>query len=177
MGDEAWGTGHQASGTGHLASGVGEPASPGTVRSYRDLRVWAKAMELVVESYRLGRKLPKDEAYGITAQLQRAAVSVPANIAEGNGRNQLGDYLRHLSIAYGSLMELETHVMVARRLGYFSPSDEEGLLGRSREVGKMLRALIARLRVHRAAGSGQRARGSSCDSRRRVEVKGQMPDA
>jgi four helix bundle protein len=75
------------------------------VRSYRDLIVWQKAMDLVVESYRLSRLLPKSEVYGLGSQLQRAAVSVPANIAEGQGREHLGEYVHHLSIANGSLME------------------------------------------------------------------------
>ena len=78
------------------------------IRSYRDLLVWQKEMDLVVESYRIAALLPKSETYGFAIQIQRSAVSVPANIAEGHGRDHLGDYLRHLSIANGSLMELET---------------------------------------------------------------------
>ena len=73
------------------------------VRSYRDLKVWEKSMDLVVESYRVSRLLPKAEMFGLISQIQRAAVSVPANIAEGHGREHMGDYLRHLSIASGSL--------------------------------------------------------------------------
>ncbi len=84
-----------------------------TVRSYRDLKVWEKAMDLVVESYRLTQLFPRGETYGLTAQIQRAAVSIPANIAEGHGRDHLGNYLRHLSVANGSLMELETHLLIA----------------------------------------------------------------
>ena len=71
------------------------------VKSYRDLQVWQKAMALVVESYSVAKFLPKSESYGLIGQMQRAAVSVPANIAEGHGREHLGDYLRHLSIANG----------------------------------------------------------------------------
>lgn len=85
------------------------------VKSYRELKVWEKAMGLVVESYRLAGLLPKAESYGLASQIQRAAVSVPANIAEGHGRDHLGDYLRHLSVAKGSLMELETHLSIATR--------------------------------------------------------------
>ena len=80
-----------------------------TVNSYRDLRVWQKAMDLVVTSYEVAKQFPQSELYGLVSQIQRAAVSIPANIAEGHGREHLGDYLHHLSIANGSLMELETH--------------------------------------------------------------------
>jgi four helix bundle protein len=80
-----------------------------TVKSYRDLKVWEKAMDLVVESYRITKLLPRGEAYGLATQIQRAAVSIPANIAEGHGIDHLGDYLRHPSMAKGSLTELETH--------------------------------------------------------------------
>lgn len=121
-------------------------------------------MELVVESYRLTRELPRAEVYGLTAQLRRSAVSVPANIAEGNGRNQLGDYLRYLSIAHGSLMELETHIVLATQLGFFSASDQEGLLGRTREVGMMLRRLVASLRS-RLPGAVRSSRAMTTASR------------
>ena len=79
------------------------PTTP--VKSYRDLLVWQKAMDLVEESYSVASQLPKTETFGLVSQIQRAAVSVPANIAEGHGRQHLGDYLHHLSIANGSLME------------------------------------------------------------------------
>lgn len=74
------------------------------IKSYRDLLVWQKAMDLVVDCYRYVDALPKNETYGLISQVRRAAVSVPANIAEGHGRDHLGDYLRHLSMANGSLM-------------------------------------------------------------------------
>jgi hypothetical protein len=78
------------------------------IKSYRDLRVWGLAMDLVVESYRTNRSFPKEEIYALTAQFRRAAVSIPSNIAEGHGRKHTREYLHHLSIANGSLMELET---------------------------------------------------------------------
>jgi four helix bundle protein len=84
-----------------------------TITSYRDLQVWQKAMDLVVQSYRFTKILPKSETCGLSSQIQRAAASVPANIAEGHGREHLGDYLRHLPIANGSLLELETHILAA----------------------------------------------------------------
>jgi four helix bundle protein len=113
------------------------------IRSYRDLRVWQKGVDLAVESYRAARRLPRSEVYGLSIQIQRAAVSIPANIAEGHGRDHLGDYLHHLSIANGSLMELETHLLVASRLTHLRSSDIEPVLLRSAEVGRMLNGLVA----------------------------------
>lgn len=84
-----------------------------TVQCYRDLLVWQKAMEVVLACYRLSETFPKTETFGLASQLRRAAVSIPANIAEGHGREHLGDYLHHLSIANGSLMEAETHLLLA----------------------------------------------------------------
>ena len=115
------------------------------VKCYRDLKVWEKAMELVVESYRVSRLLPKTEMFGITSQIQRATVSIPANIAEGHGREHLGDYLHHLSIARGSLMELETHMLIITRL--YIPMDEvKCALDMVRELDRMLSGLTKRLR-------------------------------
>ena len=117
-----------------------------TVRSYQDLKVWQKSVDLAIECYRVAKKFPKSETYGLTSQLQKSAVSVPANIAEGHGREHLGDYLRHLSIAYGSLMELETHLLIANRLSYADSSDIEATLLRAREIGRMLNGLMTRLK-------------------------------
>jgi len=83
------------------------------IRSYRDLQVWQKAMDLVVERYKVVNLLPKNEVYCLATQIQRAAVSIPANIAERHGREHLGDYLHNLSCANGSLMELETLFLIA----------------------------------------------------------------
>jgi four helix bundle protein len=93
------------------------------IRSYRDLELWQKAMDLVVETYGLTNLLPKSETYGLSSQIRRAAASVPANIAEGHGREHLGDYVHHLSVANGSLMELETHILVAGRLKYVQQAE------------------------------------------------------
>ena len=116
------------------------------VQSYRDLLVWQKAMELVVECYKFVSSLPKNETYGLISQVQRAAVSIPANIAEGHGRDHLGDYLRHLSIANGSLKELETHLLLVGRLGYCHEDDAEPLLAKCAEIGKMLAGLSKSLK-------------------------------
>jgi len=116
------------------------------VKSYRDLRVWEQAMDLAVRSYQLAKLLPRDELYGLVSQIRRAAVSVPANIAEGHGRDHLGDYLRLLSVANGSLMELETHILLAQRLSYLKITDVEPLLVLTSEVGRMLAGLIRKLK-------------------------------
>jgi len=87
-----------------------------TVRSYQDLEVWQKAMDLVVMCYQATKNFPKSEVYGLASQLQRAAVSIPANIAEGRERKYSKEFVQHLSIAYSSLAELETHIQIAQRL-------------------------------------------------------------
>src|SRR5487761_587787 len=119
------------------------------VKNYRDLKVWQKGMDLVVESYKLTHLLPRSETYGLSAQIQRAAGSIPANIAEGHGRDHLGDYLHLLSIANGSLMELETHLLIASRLGYLEALQLECALQLSSEVGRMLSGLSKGLKKYR----------------------------
>jgi four helix bundle protein len=108
---------------------------------HTDLVVWQKSIALVEAIYRISKLFPSDERFGLCTQIQRAAVSAPANIAEGQGRKSTGAYLNHLSIAHGSLMELETHVMIARRLGYISEETESDLLNSAGEVGRMLNGL------------------------------------
>ena len=121
------------------------------VNSYRGLLVWHRGMDLVESIYQATKAFPRHEIYGLTAQMRRAAVSVPSNIAEGHGRRHLGDYLHHLSIANGSLFELETQLLVAQRLTYLSPSDTEAALRISGELGRMLAGLARALR-RRATG-------------------------
>jgi four helix bundle protein len=116
------------------------------VRSYRDLSVWQKAMDMVETCYRVTESFPGHQQFGLTSQVQRAAVSVPANIAEGHGRQTTGDYLRHLAMARGSLTELETHVQIAARLRYLDAEAAERLLAATSEIGKMLNGLITSLR-------------------------------
>ena len=119
---------------------------PDAVRGYRDLLVWQRAVGVVVHVYRLTDAFPKHERYGLVQQVRRAAVSVPSNIAEGHGRDHLGDYLRLLSVANGSLMELETQMVIARQLGYLSAAEEGGLLTKTNEVGRMLSGLTGALK-------------------------------
>jgi four helix bundle protein len=115
------------------------------IKSYRDLDVWQRAMDLVIESYRATARFPKSETYGISSQLQRAVTSVPANIAEGHGRSHTKEFLRHLSVAYGSLMEVETHLQIAARLNYLDANSLQSLLERASEIGRMLNGLIQSL--------------------------------
>lgn len=118
------------------------------VRSYRDLLVWQRSIDLSVSVYDATEQFPRYELYGLTSQLRRAAVSIPSNIAEGHGRRHLGDYLHHLSIANGSLKELETQVTIALKRRYLSPDIEQSLLDSSAEVGRMLTGLARALRSH-----------------------------
>jgi four helix bundle protein len=115
------------------------------VRSYKDLLVWQKAMDLVVLSYGLARHLPDSERYGLATQIRRAAVSIPANIAEGHGRKHLGDKLHHLSVANGSLKELETHLLIAERLAFLISANIQPALKLAEELGRMLSVLTQKL--------------------------------
>ena len=117
------------------------------IKSYRDLDVWQKAMDLIEVTYRLTKLLPKEETFGLAIQMQRAAVSVAANIAEGHGREHLGDYLRHLSFARGSLMELETLVFAGQRVHRLPEGEIRSLLEMSDRVGRMLAGLQKSLRA------------------------------
>ncbi len=117
------------------------------VRSYQELLVWQKAMEVVVECYSLTEKFPKSEMYGLTNQLRRAAVSVPANIAEGQARQYTAEFMRFISISYGSLAELETHIQIAQRLNYLELTTSNQILERCAEIGRMLNGLLASLEV------------------------------
>jgi four helix bundle protein len=110
-------------------------------KSYRDLDVWREAMDFVVECYRMTGTFPKTEGYGLTGQLQRAAVSIPANIAEGQGRQHDKEFLQHLAITYGSLAEVETHIQIARRLEYADGEKENQMLERAARIGRMLNGL------------------------------------
>ena len=114
-------------------------------RSHRDLVVWQKAMDLAVQVYRLTDGFPAAERYRLTDQLTRAITSVPANLAEGNGRPTLRDYAHFVSIARGSLNEAETFLMLACRLGYVTEAEATPTLSLMTEVGKMLTTLHARL--------------------------------
>jgi four helix bundle protein len=110
-------------------------------RNYRDLLAWQKAMDLVEAVYRATRDFPREELYALTGQVRRAAVSVPSNIAEGEGRRSRRDFVRYLPIAYGSLRELETQLLIAGRLDYLTEAETEELLQSTGEVGRLLNGL------------------------------------
>lgn len=110
-------------------------------KNHRDLETWKRAMDLVEAVYEATRKFPKDELYSLTNQVRRAAVSVPSNIAEGQGRESEKEFLHHLAIAYGSLCEVETQIIIAERLSYLETKDTAKLLNRTGEVGRLLNGL------------------------------------
>ena len=120
------------------------------INSYRDLKVWQKAMDLAEVLYGLTRGFPKAEQFGLTAQTRRAAISIAANIAEGYGRSSKLAYLNFLRIAQGSLKETETHVLLAVRVGICTDAAAARALNQADELGRMLRALIVRLEEHAA---------------------------
>jgi four helix bundle protein len=114
--------------------------------SFRDLEVWQIAMDLVEDCYRCSASFPKNEVYGLGSQLQRSAVSIPANIAEGQQRQHRKEFIQHLSIAGGSLAELETHIEIALRLHYISQEQGNQLINRTDQIGRMLTGLKKSLR-------------------------------
>lgn len=115
------------------------------LKNYKELKVWQKAFSLCLDIYRFSRDFPKEEKFGLTSQVRRAAVSIPSNIAEGYSRKSTADYVRMLYIAYGSLCELETQIMLAGDLGYLKDSRFANLIENISEVERMLKALIRSL--------------------------------
>jgi four helix bundle protein len=111
------------------------------LRSYQELKVWQVGMQIAREAYLLSKGFPKDEIYGLVTQMRRAAVSVPANIAEGHARESTKEFLRFLLVARGSLAELETHVLLAQDLGYCRADQANQVLQKCHEEGRMLRGL------------------------------------
>jgi len=116
------------------------------VTCYRDLIVWQRAIELTDLVHKTTRAFPRDERFELTNQIGRAATSIPSNIAEGHGRTHLREYLNHLSIARGSLMELETQLTIAARRQYLTIENQQRLFDLSGEVGRLLAGLVRALR-------------------------------
>ena len=116
-----------------------------SINSYRDLRVWQDAMTPAEACYRLTRRFPRDELFGLTSQIRRAASSVPANIAEGHGRENTGSFVQYLRISQGSLKELETHLLLSERVDILPVADLQSILVQCESLGKMIRALIRSL--------------------------------
>ena len=115
-------------------------------KNFRDLIAWQKAMDLVEEVYKLTRDFPKEEVYALTSQMRRASVSVPSNIAEGEGRRSGNEFGHFLSIAHGSLRELETQILIAHRLAYLTEAQTQTLISMTEEVGRLLNGLANSLK-------------------------------
>jgi four helix bundle protein len=119
---------------------------PRKIRNYRDLAVWQRGMDIALAVYKVTKHFPDDERFGLTSQLRRAATSVPANIAEGHARSSTRDYLRHISIAIGSLAETATFVELAGRLNYGTLEELRKIYDMTNDERRMLRALQRSLR-------------------------------
>ena len=121
------------------------------IKSYRDLLVWQKSMDLAVDIHPCALAFPKAEMFGLTSQMNRSATSVPSNIAEGHGRRTTGDYIHFLTISRGSLNELETQLTLAMRHGYISEAIHDRFLDRAAEVGRLLNGLLDALERRRSS--------------------------
>ncbi|NOT67461.1 MAG: four helix bundle protein [Methylophilaceae bacterium] len=119
----------------------------GAVNSYRDLLVWQKSIDLTVIVYALTMTFPKTEIFGLSSQLQRASVSIPSNIAEGHARDSTKEYLRFISIAVGSLAEVETQLIIASKLQFINKETLGEQLEKTGEIGRMLRGLQKSLKA------------------------------
>ncbi len=122
------------------------------IRSYRDLIVWQKSVDLAVDLYAATRRFPASERFGLTSQIQRAGVSIPSNIAEGYAKDGPGHYLNHLSHSTGSLAELDTQLIIANRIGFLSAATSRALAPRADEIGRMLRGLAKAVAASDATG-------------------------
>lgn len=115
------------------------------IKDYKDLIVWQKAMDLVVEVYALAKLLPKEEIYALSSQIRRAAISIPSNIAEGQARNSTKEFIQFLAIAKGSKAELETQLLLCLRIGYLHEDQIATAMNTLAEIGKMINALQQKL--------------------------------
>jgi four helix bundle protein len=126
--------------------GRGNGRSPTVgAQGYQDLVAWQKAMELVTTIYRATRSWPHEEQYGLTSQVRRAAVAIPSKLAEGHGRSGRREFAHHVSIAYGSLCELETQLLIAQRLDYSDAEATESLMNRIADVRRLTNGLLRSL--------------------------------
>lgn len=121
------------------------------VTSYKDLQVWRRALDLAEAVYLASRDWPLDERFGLISQVRRASVSVPSNVAEGSARKSTGEFLQFLGMARGSLAEVETQLILARRLGYLSEPRAAEIMNLAEEVSRMLVALAAALKNRKPA--------------------------
>ncbi len=116
------------------------------INSYKDLLVWQRGMDIVESVYNISKKLPASEQFGLTSQLRRAAVSIPSNIAEGYGRQSTGNYRQFLLVSRGSLLELETQILLCLRLKYLSQEEADFLIMDIDSIAKMLSSLISKIK-------------------------------
>lgn len=117
------------------------------IKSFRELVIWQRSIEFTEEIYKITRILPREETYGLISQLRRAAVSIPSNIAEGYSRASRNDYLNFLSMAMGSLAEVQTQLLICERIGYISNETLLPAMGLADEIGKMGHTIIRKLSV------------------------------
>ena len=115
------------------------------IKSFKDLNIWKRGVDLVIDLYEATKSFPKEEIYGLTSQLRKAAVSIPSNIAEGFSRSGSGEYKQFLRYCLGSCAELTTQLIIASRLGYLKDGKGEALLNEVEEISKMTMALIKKL--------------------------------
>ena len=116
------------------------------IKTHKDLLVWKKSIDLVEQIYKFTKQFPKEELYGITNQMGRCAVSIPANIAEGSGRKNKAEFIQFLHIALGSASELETHLIISQRLGFLSSNSYDEIMNALNEIIKMICGLINSLK-------------------------------
>ena len=116
------------------------------VKSFHDLVVWQKSMELVTEIYKVSQKFPKEEMFGLTSQIRRAAVAIPSNVAEGRGKSSAGEFHQFLYHARGSLAEVETQLLIAINLGFLSKQDVSYIMDLIARVGRLLHGLLAAIK-------------------------------
>lgn len=121
------------------------------IKTHKDLLVWKKSIDLVEQIYKFTKQFPKEELYGITNQMRRCAVSIPANIAEGSGRKNKAEFIQFLHIALGSASELETHLIISQRLGFLSSNSYDEIMNALNEIIKMICGLINSLNSTRSS--------------------------
>ena len=122
------------------------------IKSYKDLLVWQEGMQIAQACYQITKEFPKEEIYGMTSQIRRCAVSIPANVAEGYGREYPSQFIQFLRIAQGSLKELETHLLLAIRVEITTTQKIKPILNNCESLGRMLRSLIRSLQKKQSVG-------------------------
>ena len=129
------------------------------INDFKDLKIWQKGIEIAEKCYFLTKFFPKDELYGMVQQIRRSAASIPANIAEGYGRRYRGEYVRFLNIAQGSINELETHLILSKRVGLCEAKEIEKIIDLLKEESRMIISLIKKLERY-ALGKRERGTGN-----------------